>query len=60
MFAHSSLSSEMTDWLHSAIIKAFLRAGCERHAHAFMAAVQWPMLTAEDVQLHLTVLLANG
>ena len=60
MFADSSLSCEITSWLHSVIIKMFLTAGCEKHALAFIATVNLPMLTTEDVELRLTVLLANG
>jgi len=60
MFADSSLYGEMTAWLHSTIIKTFLHAGCDQHALAFIATANLPMLTTEDVELRLTVLLANG
>jgi len=60
MFTDSSLSSEVSDWLYSAIIEIFLHAGCEKHALAFIATVNLPMLTPKDVELRLTVLLANG
>jgi len=60
MFADSSLHCEVTDWLHSAIVRTFLHAGCEQYALAFIATVDLPMLTTEDVELRLTVLLANG
>jgi len=60
MFADSSLNSEITDWLHTAIIEMFLHAGCEKLALSFIATVNLPMLTTKDVELRLTVLLANG
>jgi len=60
MFADSSIHCEITGWLHSAIVRTFLSAGCEKHALAFIATVNLPMLTTADVELRLTVLLANG
>jgi len=60
LLADSSVHSEMSDWLHSAIVKTLLCAGCEKQALAFTAAVNLPVLTTADVELRLTVLLANG
>jgi len=50
----------MSDWLHSSIVRTLLDAGCERQALAFTAAVDLPVMTTADVELRLTVLLANG
>ena len=60
MLADPSLSCEINDWLYSAIVKTFLHAGCQQHALAFITTVSLPMLTPDDVELKLTVLLANG
>jgi len=60
MLTDPSLSCEITDWLNSAIIKVFLHADCQHYALAFITTVNLPMLTAENVELQLTVLLANG
>jgi len=60
MLADSSVHCEMTDWLHSVIVKTLLHAGYERQALTFTAAVNLPVLTIADVELRLTVLLANG
>ena len=60
ILAHSSMSSEVSHWLHSAIIKTFLSAGCDKQALAFSTSVQLSTLTTEDVELRLAVLLANG
>jgi len=60
MLANSSLSCEITEWLHSAIIKTFLHAGRHQLALKFITTVNLPMLTTADVELRVTVLLANG
>ncbi|XP_013393920.1 protein ELYS, partial [Lingula anatina] len=54
------LLEEMLPWQHNRIIKAFLYQGEEKIALKFLRVKKPPLVTPEDVRLHLTVLLANG
>jgi len=60
MLADWSVHCELNDWLHSAIVRTLLDAGCERQALALATSVNLPVLTAADVELRLNILLANG
>ncbi|XP_013406167.1 protein ELYS isoform X4 [Lingula anatina] len=54
------LLEEMLPWQHNRIIKAFLYQGEEKIALKFLRVKKPPLVTPEDIRLHLTVLLANG
>jgi len=60
LFADSSVHREVTEWLLSSIVKKFVDAGYAKLALAFIRTTHMPMMTAEDIELRLTVLLANG
>ena len=54
------IRSELSQWQHTRIIKALLYQGHHKMALKYMRIKKPAMLTAEDVKLRLTVLLANG
>jgi len=60
MLVDSGIHREMSDWMLSTIVRALLDTGCKRQALAFTSAVNLPVTTTADVELRLTVLLANG
>lgn len=47
-------------WQHDFIIRAFLCQGHERLALKYVKLKGIPALTADDIKLRMTVLLANG
>jgi len=56
----AGICDEIPSWQHGSIIRAFLCQGHERLALKYMKVKTVPALTADDVKLRMTVLLANG
>lgn len=56
----AGVCDDVPPWQHGSIIRAFLCQGHERLALKYMKVKTVPALTADDVKLRMTVLLANG